>query len=181
MILNAIDTDTYHFATAKWYHYQGNLVRRMGEYFRGHNVIIADHLTFSQEVGTVAHEATHHTYVNNAGDTVGGHTDAELEPDGVIGCIVGASDDEDDEDDDGGGGGGGGTGGGMWLWSPASFFGESCEDYNSGENEDAECVKVSGDHPDGSGDYYHCGGITTPDTVCWRDLVESGYWVWVEW
>lgn len=119
----------------------------------------------------------HHKYVNSAGDTVGGYLDGADEPNGIIRCIRGAA---EEEDEDGGGGGGTGGGSGVWIWSPASSF-EACESYDNGENEDGECVKVGGDHPDGSGDYYHCGGITNLETVCWEVLVEPGYWVWVEW
>ena len=172
----------YHTAKAKWVTHNGVRGRAKGEYLSGHNVIIAERFNnnISQQIGTVVHEAMHHTYVNNSGDTLGGYTDdpGVQEPNAVIQCVVGASE-EDDEDDDGGGGGGG-TGGGTWILSPATSF-EVCESFEDGENEDAECAKVDGDNPDGSGDYYHCGGIANLETVCWQELVEPGYWVWVEW
>ena len=65
----------------------------------------------------------------------------------------------------------------MWIWVPAVGF-EACESYGGGD--DSPCEKVSGDNPDGSGDYFHCGEIQNWQTVCWDEIVEPGHWVWME-
>lgn len=106
--MDALATDTFHFAKAKWRQERGVMYKASGEYFTGHKVIIARrHKTdFSALIGTVAHEAMHHKYVNAQGDTVGGYSDlTSTIPEDIKNCIDGASEEDDEDDDDDGGGG----------------------------------------------------------------------------
>ena len=94
LIMDALANDTYHWGRSL-------TGRHQGEYFRKHNVVLNDTLPWDLQVGTVAHEAMHHTISGS----YGGFSDSDPQPFAMPGCIQGASDD----DDSGGGGGGGNT------------------------------------------------------------------------
>ena len=141
--MDSLANDTYHWGLP---HDAG----LYGEYRQQHNVIISDTLTFSQQVGTVAHEATHHTTSSGYG---GFQDNVDPQPMGVIACIQGAN--QDDDDNGGGGGGGGGGGSGGWL-SPGML--ENCQVlYESSTS----CITV----------LWETGGLSE-----WCVMVDYGNW-----
>ena len=88
-VLDALRTDTYHFADSVPTSQGGK--PSWGEYLQGHNVIILSNIPLSRQLGSIIHEAMHH----------GGYDTTETQADSVVQCLQGAN---EDDDDSGGGG-----------------------------------------------------------------------------